>query len=139
MVAVYRAGLENGRLCRQLEVEDGEPREIVPDLAWASALPDSFEMDDLPAFIAGCKEGYASDPEWDAIWLTGEDLAPGAVGPFHTFAAAAKHLQFQWEREDPACVVHRNAAIVLSLPEKYRCNVCTPIEDAPELYGMPTV
>lgn len=72
--------------------------------------------------------------ERDAIWIIGEDLAPGAVGPFPTFAAAAKHLQHMWDRGDAACVMERNAAIVLRLPDKYQVNVCSPLEDAPELY-----
>ena len=64
-------------------------------------------------------------------FLCGEDMAPGAVGPFDTPMAAAAHWELQRDRGDAAVCAHDNTCIFPEhmMPEKYKIFICTPEED----------
>lgn len=81
--------------------------------------------------LTACKERVAeffSHAHKGPFWVVGEDLAPGAVGPFATYQDAEAHVAFQTARGDAACF-NGTTFILMSLPEKYQVNVCTPQQD----------
>jgi hypothetical protein len=64
------------------------------------------------------------------FYVIGQDMAPGAVGPFDSMDAAQAHIQFQTERGDAACFNGTTRVVTEEeLGEPYTMNVSTPEQD----------